>query len=114
MYVAPMPWDYATKTAVLIQPWPHPIVRKINQRVRDLRNLVPALSPYISDQLDPADLKALIRGLESAEKAEARRAFPKMQWQYDLIRHTQLRRYLAWERQLLAQIETPLEIEAAE
>lgn len=103
--IASMPWDYATKQAVDIQgEWPNWKTLKCKQRVRDLNALVPNLAHHIKDEPSPEDVRALIRGLEAAERSEARRGSPIMQWTYDLIRHTQLRRHLHWERQLLARL----------
>lgn len=104
LVVAPMPHDYTTKVAIQISPWPHMTVKRVNQRVADLRNLVPELSPFISAKIHVEDLRPLVKGLEAAERAEARRGSPIMQWHYDFIRHTALRRHLQWERQLLARL----------
>lgn len=105
LVVAPMPWDYATKDAVEIRgALPNWVVLKCKQRVRDLNNLVPQLAHHIKSEPTVEDVKALIRGLEAAERLEALRGSPIMQWHYDLIRHTQLRRHLHWERQLLARL----------
>lgn len=97
------PWNYTTKIAIELQPWPNMTVRKVNQRVRDLQSIAPSLCEHISQFPTVPELKALIRGLEAMVTAEARRALGK-HWSYDLPRHTALCRHLGWERALLAEM----------
>lgn len=99
-----LPWDYTTKTAIELTPWPHVRVRKVNQRVRDLQSIAPALAAHISQFPTVPELKALIRGLEAIAAAEARRA-KRQSWAYDLPRHTAIRRALAWEKALLVKLQ---------
>lgn len=107
----PKPWDYTTKIAIELKPWPRISVRKVNQRVRDLQSIAPALSAHISQFPTCPELKALIRGLEAMVESESRRAKRKS-WTYDYPRHAALRRHLAWERELLAELQA-LEREVA-
>ena len=103
--VAPMPADYAVRVAVdIVGEWPRWKALKCRQRVKDLLNIVPNLAAHIKDTPEADDVRALICGLEAAERAEHRRGSPIMTWRYDLIRHQQLRRHLTWERQLLARL----------
>ena len=99
------PWDYTTKIAVELTPWPHVQVRKVNQRVRDLQSIAPALSAHISQFPTVPEVKALIRGLEAMVGSEARRGKRKS-WTYDYPRHTALCRHLGWERALLAELQS--------
>lgn len=105
MHIPPKPIRYTTQTAVEIAVWPNAGTRTVNRRVKDLQAVAPMLSAHISQSPTVPEVKALIRGLESVLAAESRRGKRK-DWTYDYIRHRQLVTVLAWERELLAELQS--------